>query len=251
MAKLPSFDRCDLEHSALGCRETVDPCREQRLDRRRDDELRALLRAAVQRQQLLEEEGVSVRRVDDAAEVVGGEVALGAQMLGERDRLVVGEGCQHGENGVRSRRRPRRPFLEQLGPRQAQDDDPRPAREARDVLQQVEQRRLGPVDVVDDEDERSLACKRLEESSKRPGGLFAGTADRVRSERAGNAVRDRLSTLVVRHQLQNGCACIRAEDGPERLRERQEGDAFPVRGAAPDQHADRVAELGQELPRQP
>ena len=126
-----------------------------------------------------------------------------------------------------------------------------PLEKLRDVLQQVEQRLLGPVDVVDDEDERPLACKRLEEPSKRPGGLFAGTADRVRSERARNAVRDRLSTLVVRHQLQNGRACIRAEDGPERLGERQECDAFPVRGAAPDQHADRVAELGQELPRQP
>ena len=172
----------------------------------------------------------------------------GLRCSASANRLVVGEGCQHGENGVRSRRRPRRPFLEELGPCQAQDDNPRPARETRDVLQQVEQRRLGPVDVVDDEDERSLACKRLEESSKRPGGLFAGTADRVRSERAGNAVRDRLSTLVVRHQLENGCACIRAEDGPERLRERQECDAFPVRGAAPDQHADRVAELGPGTP---
>ena len=199
MAKVPPFDGSDLEHPPLGCRETVDPRREQRLDRRWDHELRSPLRAAVQRQQLLEKEGVPVRRVDDSAELVGGKLAPRAQMLCERDRLVVRKGRQDRENRVRSWRRPRRPFLEQLGPRQAEDDDPRAAREAGHVLEQVEQRLLRPMDVVDDEDERPLARKRLEDPSKRPGRLFAGTAARLRSERAGNGVRDRFSALVVRH----------------------------------------------------
>ena len=61
-----------------------------------------------------------------------------------------------------------------------------------DVLDQVEQRRVGPVDVVDDEHERPRRGERLEEPAERPGGLVrrasaVARADRAMDERAAKS----------------------------------------------------------------
>ena len=48
---------------------------------------------------------------------------------------------------------------QQLRPREAEEQDRRVARPVGEVLEQVEERRLGPVDVVDDERERPLRAR--------------------------------------------------------------------------------------------
>jgi hypothetical protein len=59
---------------------------------------------------------------------------------------------------VRLRRRPARPQLEQIWSSNTEDDERNIPRERCDVLDQLEQRGLSPVDVVEDDDQRLLAC---------------------------------------------------------------------------------------------
>ena len=48
-----------------------------------------------------------------------------------------------------------------------------PVREQRDVLDQVVERLLAPLDVVEDDDQRSLGRSLLERLAERPGDLLA------------------------------------------------------------------------------
>ena len=106
-------------------------------------------------------------------------------------------------------------------------------REAADVLDEVEQGRLGPVHVVDDDDERPLARERLEEPADRPEGLLR---PRVRglgeAHRAGDPLRDQLGAVVVADEL--GDRGLRSSSGDllDDLRERPVGDPLAV-GEAP------------------
>ena len=52
--------------------------------------------------------------------------------------------------------RPAGPFVEQVGPSQADEEQGRTGDVASEVLGEVEQGRLGPVDVLEDERERPL-----------------------------------------------------------------------------------------------
>ena len=126
------------------------------------------------REQLLDEERVALRGLDDAL------AELGCQRVRQRIhklvRVVVAERLEHDERRARARRRPGGPHVEEVGARRAEDEDRRVARRGGDVLDEVEQRRVGPVDVVDDEHERPRGGERLEEPAERPGGLVGRAA---------------------------------------------------------------------------
>ena len=66
---------------------------------------------------------------------------------------------------------PGRAALEQVGPREAEDEDRRRPAPAGEVLDEVEQRRLGPVDVVEDDEQRTLLRRRLEQPAEGPRDL--------------------------------------------------------------------------------
>ena len=122
-----------------------------------------------------------------------------------------------------SRSTPRQPGppVEQLGAGHADEQDRRARRDEGDVLDQVEQRLLGPLDVVEDEHERLLARDRLDELAERPGELV-GRATRPSpssSARSGAA-----SAVVERRQLRRSCVST-SSDGPV-------GDAGAVGEAA-------------------
>ena len=72
---------------------------------------------------------------------------LGLVQLGERDETRAGP-----------RRGPRRTDVEEVGTRETEEQDRRPAREAEDILEQVEHRRICPVDVVHHHDESRVAA---------------------------------------------------------------------------------------------
>ena len=67
----------------------------------------------------------------------------------------------------------RRPLLEQLLAGETDDED-RPLALVREVLDELEERRLRPVDVVEDEDERCLARPCLAELAEEPRDLGGG-----------------------------------------------------------------------------
>ena len=73
---------------------------------------------------------------------------------------------------VALRRRPLRPRLQQLGARQAEHEDRRAAGERDDVVERFEQRRLGPVDVLDGDEQRPLVRDALQQAPQRPGDLL-------------------------------------------------------------------------------
>ena len=77
----------------------------------------------------------------------------------------------------------------QLGAGHAEEEDRRAGRDERDVLDQVEQRLLGPVDVVEDEHQRLLARDRLDELAERPGQLVGrGRAGAPEQRASGSAI---------------------------------------------------------------
>jgi hypothetical protein len=77
---------------------------------------------------------------------------------------------------------PQRAFVEELRPRERDEQQRRVLGELEDVFDEVEEGGFCPVDVVEDDDESPLAGERLEELSDRPERFFAGAA---RLPRAG------------------------------------------------------------------
>ena len=88
------------------------------------------------------------------------------------------------------------PLLEQLGPRERDEHD-RAVREGGEVLDEVEQPRLGPVQVVERDDERPVGRDPLEQPPERPLDLLARAAASARADRDRDAVGDLLAALDV------------------------------------------------------
>ena len=109
---------------------------------------------------------------------------------------------------------PARSHVEQLGARDAEEEDRRVAREVGDVLDEVDEDGLGPLQVVDDDDLRSLRGAGLEQP---PEGEL-----RLGRRRADHGV---------------GLDADRDQD----LDERPVGDPLAVREAAATEDVGRVA----------
>ena len=116
---------------------------------------------------------------------------------------------------------------------QADDEDRRPAAPAHEVFEQVEQRRLGPVDVLENQHERPSARDRLEETAQCPERLLGArlasarpivpdTRPRHESASGTPSSSSRLPPRASRRRPRPG----RFRDGPER-------DAVAVREARP------------------
>ena len=91
--------------------------------------------------------------------------------LQERAGVSRGERLERDHGRVALWRGPAGTQLEQLRTRQADDEERRPGREGDHVVDEVEQCRIGPVDVVDDHDQRPFTGNRLEELAHRPRDL--------------------------------------------------------------------------------
>ena len=142
---------------------------------------------------------------------------------------------------------PTRPgATQQLGPRQAEQQDRRAGRQRGDVVEQVQQRGLGPVDVLDRDDERAIARQPLEQPPQRPRRLL-GLRGLVREpDRGEDAAHGR---LVAGQQLLDVRARVGAEPAHE-VGERAVRRALAVGEAAAREHGGVVAERAEELPRQ-
>jgi len=83
------------------------------------------------------------------------------------------------------RHRPARPLVEELRPRDAEQEERDAGGEERDMLDEVEERLLAPVDVVEDDGERPAGRSPLERLAERPGELVGrGRAGRLAEQRA-------------------------------------------------------------------
>ena len=142
------------------------------------------------REQLLDEQRVPLRTVDDVVADGVGEVGLAEQVVEQALRLGLAERLEEDGARVRLASTPARPLLEQLGPRRADEENGRVARHLGHALDHVQERGLGPVQVVEDDDERPLAGEPLE------GPRTAAAGSSLEVEVAG-----RLDERLVRARL--------------------------------------------------
>ena len=145
--------------------------------------------------------------------------------------------------------------VEELGPRQAEQQDRRVARELGEVFDEAEERRLRPLQIVEDDHERAAPCQRLEELANGPRRRFARTgAGAAETERLEDQLGDQARLLLAVEELcDRGARRLRAggslaaQDLPHDLGQRPVRDALPVRQAVPVQDGRLCAELAGEL----
>ena len=181
-----ALDGAALEHGPLRRVELVEARREQRLERRRHLDL-AVAGRLHHRRHLLDEERVAARGAQDPLAHVRVELSPADPRLHQRLRLVGAERLQPDDAA------PAAAPVEQLRPRHAEQQDRRAGRQERDVLEQIEEHVLGPLDVVEDGDERPFGRDRLEQLAERPRDLVRSrTCPRLRGRRrAPRPRRDR------------------------------------------------------------
>jgi hypothetical protein len=153
-----ALDRAPLEHAPLGRLELVEARTQQRSQRRRDDHV--TVRVAGHGQHLLDEQRIAARGPGD----------LVAQIVADplRYELVNVVGAQRLEP---KRHRPGGAVLGEFRPRHAEQQDRGARRQEGDVLDQVEERLLAPLNVVEDDHDRPLGRGVLQRLAKGPGDL--------------------------------------------------------------------------------
>ncbi len=170
-----------LEEPALDAHEMIEPSRQKSRDRRRDREVsrspvgeRAPVRAGLVRDigdELLDEQGVALGGSEHSGAQRAGR-QLRRELVQQRRRVGIGQGVEAGQEQVRPSK-PARMGLFELRAGDG-DEEHRASPEIEDVLEEFQQRRLGPLDVVDEQDERALNRQCLEEPPHGPGDLLAG-----------------------------------------------------------------------------
>ena len=169
-----------LDHCALVVAEAVEARLQQRLDRRRHRQRTAAF-LAHHRDHLLDEQWISVRRCEDASADVGVEGDAVEQVVEELVDVPLRQRLEQDRRGVRLAAAPHGPCVEQLRARDAEQEDRPVARPVRDVLDDVEERLLRPLEIVEDDDERLLRGGALEQAAERELRLGRRRAeDRVR-----------------------------------------------------------------------
>ena len=206
---------------------------------------RALLR--IQLDELLGVERIAARPLEQGLLGFGREQRSAQEAPDQLCGLLVGQRGERERRGVELAAAPARAAFEELGPRR-RDDEQRDVRDPVDELvEEVEEALVRPVDVLDDDDERTLLGETLEEAAPGGEGLVSAIASQLcvageaeeREEmrldarlvaRAGERVLDDLVDLrrdvLRRVLLQN--ARLRLDD----LAERPERDPVTVGKAA-------------------
>jgi hypothetical protein len=123
-------------------------------------------------QQLLDEQRVSLCRLENLSALEITQLPLAELVIEESISRRVIQRTQHERRNMGAPSTPGRTHLEQLGPGQAdqQDRAPTPVNE---VLDEVQQRCIGPVNIVDDQEERGPDRQSLEHPPERPRHLLA------------------------------------------------------------------------------
>ena len=179
----PSFHRAALEHGSLSRVELVEPRCQQRLDRRWNL-YHGAARSVDEREHLLDEQRISLGGVTDPPPQL---VVHAAERVQERIGFGGVERLEQDRRRVQLPAGPRRPPVEQLGTRHAEEQERAVPRQIGDVLDQREERLLPPVEIVEDSDERRFLRLLLEKLAESPGDLVG----RRRSLRGAEQRSDR------------------------------------------------------------
>ncbi len=199
--------------------------------------------------QLLREQRVALRGLDHPRPHVRHKRSARQTFRDELDLARVERLEEHGVD-VSARCSPRRARFEQLRSGQAEEEE-RFACRVCEVLDQVEERRLCPVHVFQDDDERLPIRYCLEEASDRREELVRSSRLLGQPDGGSDLSRDALAVGLaaqeLRERIDSRAACLLEHD----LAERPERDAVAVRRAAAGQDPRTGAERGGNLPTQP
>ncbi len=203
-----ALDRAVLEHYALGRVELVESRGQQRLDRRRNRDV-AVGGVTDELDHLLDEERVAARRPPDPRLQLLVRIRALDQARDQFVGLGLGERLQEHVGRVQHAAAPRRSPVEQLGPRHAEEEDGHPAGQVGDVLDEVEEGLLAPLDVVEETDDRLLRGVGLEELAERPRDLVGcrgrvGLAEQPVERVADDLVDERGVVAELLHDLDHG-----------------------------------------------
>jgi hypothetical protein len=218
---------------------------------------------------LLGIERVSPRAREEGSLSLRGHDRLLEQAAQEARDVFIGERREGDSGRVRLAPAPAGPALEQLRPSGADDKEGRVGHPVDEVIDEVEQIVVGPVEILEHEYQGALLGERLEEAAPGREGFVAsvpaGIAFPAQPDERAQVALDPARARRVRNQIGDGLAKLRLghlggiglEDGRlslDHLRHSPEGDAFAIRQRAAlppedDQLRIRVDCLGK-LPHQ-
>ncbi len=214
------------------------------------------------RERLLDEQRVSRGRVGDSRHQRRVEVVGAHQRADQSLATFLAQRLQQHRRGVELASAPGPALLQQLGPGQAQQQDRRLPGPVGDMLDQVQQGRLGPVHVIEPDDQRTLLGERGQKRADRPEALLrtdlgSAQADQRRQPvHHGGGVADDVVDPV--QQLAQaapalGRALVRGHAGrlADHLHQRPVGDALAVGQAASGEHRRPRRHRLTELPDHP
>jgi hypothetical protein len=186
------------EGGALRGVEPVQPRREQRVQRRRQPVRRWMLLAGVG-DELFEEQRVPPRRLGDPLLDVPLQPA-GRDRLEERAARCHRQRPELEHVLAADAARPLRAPLEQLGPRHPHEQRGNVAQARGHVEQQFQQRGLGQVRVVDDQDQRLRPRQRVDQPQEGPARIL-GRPALLEPGRHGDLARHRRRHAERSHEL--------------------------------------------------
>ena len=181
-------DRGALEKVTLIVAQSVDASREKRLNRCRRldlgevaDRVPAVAIPSPQtsfveqhRQHLLDEERIAFAGSAEGVPDLLRDLALAQQVLDQRVDRGVPKRLEQDRRRVQLAAAPQGPLVEELRPRHADEQDPGIAGPVSEMVEEIEEGRLGPLHVVEDEDDGAILRQRLDQLANRPEGLLAG-----------------------------------------------------------------------------
>ena len=241
-----AFDRRAFEQAALLVLELLEPSSQQAVDCRRHGHLAATVVLGEHREHLLEKERVALRGNGDAFPRLRRDIDGGRQGSDQQRGLLGRERVEQDRGSVELAAGPAGPPVEQLRPGEAEDEHGHVPHPISQVLDQIQQRRLCPVDVLEHEQHGPLAREHLDQPAHGPENLFLDGPARAGTDRALDPLGDGVRVRV--EQLANAAiACHLRHDLPHR----PVGDALAVGQTAAREHARLTLEQACELLRQP
>ena len=159
---------------------------QKRLDRRRHDDLALVAVLAHGGEHLLDEERVSVGGLQNASPNVVGELRPAREPRDQQLAIVAGQSLEQDRCRVQLAAAPVRPQLEELGPGDAEQQDRSVSRPVGKMLDQIQEDRLGPLDVVEHQNLRPCrrpALDQLAERELRVAGRGADDLARLDADR--------------------------------------------------------------------
>jgi hypothetical protein len=247
LRELPADDRGTLDDRALAGAEAVEPRGEERLDRGRGNDVPVEAALGQHGEHLLDEERVALRRLRDPRPGLPWKRPVADDLGDEELRLLVRESLEQHRGRADLPPAPRGALLQELGAREAEEQDRDVAGEVDDGLDEVEEGGLRPLKVVEDEQQGEIEGERLEQLADRPERLVARGLGVGAPDSRGDPRRNDLRVRVVGKQRGDRFGRRGPRGLLHDLGERPERDALPVGEAATGQDRGPARNQGAEL----